>query len=243
MPTLMRIAVPLLLLSLGVQAGEDSRDVLYQLSTIPDLSAGVYDGFRPYSHILAKGDFGIGTFEHLAGEMIMLDGVAYQALVDGRVLIADPTNAAPYATVTCFDTDQSDLVSRPLDYVALQQHLDSILHTRDIPIAVRIEGVFRYVRIRSVPAQERPYPPLAAAIEKQQVFELTNVTGTAVGFRFPASLGGVQAVGYHMHFLTKDAAAGGHILELQTDDVRVDVDYTPEFLLEFPRHSEACATP
>lgn len=237
------MAVLASLFALGAQAGEDSRDVLYQLSTIPALTAGVYNGFEPYSRILAKGDFGIGTFEHLEGEMIMLDGVAYQALVDGRVLVASATNAAPYATVTYFDADQADVVAQAVNYSAMQEHLDAILRTKDMPIAVRIEGAFRRMKIRSVPAQVEPYPPLAKAIENQTVFELTNVVGTAVGFRFPASLGGVQAVGYHLHFLTDDKRAGGHILDFETADVRVALDYTPEFLLEFPQQTEATATP
>ena len=51
------------------------------------------------------GDFGIGTFDALDGEMIVLDGVVYQAKADGHIYQAADNLTTPFATVTYFDSD------------------------------------------------------------------------------------------------------------------------------------------
>ena len=51
------------------------------------------------------GDIGIGTFKGLNGEMIVLDGTVYQALGDGRVVVADDKDKVPFSNVTFFDKD------------------------------------------------------------------------------------------------------------------------------------------
>ena len=79
--------------------------------------------------------------------------------------------------------------------------------------AVMIQGEFSYVKTRSVPAQEKPYPPLAEVTKNQPTFEFTDVTGTMVGFRCPPYVTGINVPGYHLHFLTDDRTAGGHLLE------------------------------
>ena len=219
-------------------ARADDRDTLYQVSTLPALGAGLYEGFRPYEDILGKGDFGIGTFNGLEGEMILLDGVVYQVLVDGTVMRPEPTSLSPFATVKFFKPEQTGDIADAMDYKETAALLDGLLVTKNVPIAIRIEGVFEYVKARSVPAQEQPYPTLSAALEHQRIFEMTNVTGTAVGFRFPTALAGVQADGYHLHFITQDRQAGGHLLDFRLRDVRYEVDYAYDMLLEFPQTAE-----
>ena len=66
----------------------DDREVLYQVSTIDALMQGVFDGVQPVGEIRKHGDFGIGTFDALDGEMIVLDGVVYQAKADGQIYTA-----------------------------------------------------------------------------------------------------------------------------------------------------------
>ena len=127
------------------------------------------------------GDFGIGTFEGLDGEMIGFDGDFYQLKADG---IAYPVS-------------------------------DSM-------------------KTRSVPRQEKPYPPLVEVTKNQSIFEFDDVEGTIVGFRCPSYVAGVNVPGYHLHFLTKSKDAGGHVLEFNVEEAAASMDYASEFLMILP---------
>ena len=56
----------------NVSGGDDT---LFQTSTITALSAGDYDGELTVAQLKEQGDFGLGTYDALDGEMIVLDGV------------------------------------------------------------------------------------------------------------------------------------------------------------------------
>jgi alpha-acetolactate decarboxylase len=64
---------------------------VYQFSTISALLEGVYDGDVTVAEILRHGDFGLGTFNHLDGEMVIFDGVCYRLRFDGTATRAAPT--------------------------------------------------------------------------------------------------------------------------------------------------------
>lgn len=223
-----------LLAACAVAAGQaPGRDVLYQLSTYAALKAGAYEGFQTYGDVKKHGDFGIGAFDAMDGEMIELDGAIYRVSSDGQVRPADDAATTPYCTVTFFDADRTASLDKAMDYNQLKEYLDTALPTNTI-CAVKIEGTFAHVKTRSVPAQSTPYPPLDAVLQQQAVFEFTNVTGTAVGFRFPAQMDGVQVPGYHLHFLTANKDGGGHLLDFKTGKVEVEIDDTPEFRMILP---------
>ena len=226
------VSILAVFLLVGTVHAQD-RDVLYQLSSMAALKSGVYDGFKTYADVKRHGDFGIGTFEAINGEMIELDGTVYQVRTDGHVYTPDDSTQTCYATVTFFDDDKTIPLEQPMDYSQLKTWLDGILPT-NIPCAIRIEGTFETVKTRSVHPQNKPYPPLDDVVKNQVVFEFTNVTGTAAGFRFPAFMDGVQAPGYHLHFLTQDRKAGGHLLDCRIWNATVKVDFKREFLMELP---------
>lgn len=227
-----RLSILAVFLLVGMVYAQD-RDVLYQLSSMAALKAGVYDGFRAYAYVKLHGDFGIGTFEGIDGEMIELDGTVYQVSADGHVYKPDDSTQACYATVTFFDDDKTIPLNQPMDYAQLRTWLDGVVPT-NFPCAIRIDGTFEYIKTRSVHSQSKPYPPLDDVVKNQVVFEFTNVTGTAAGFRFPAFMDGVQVPSYHLHFLTQDRKAGGHLLECRIWNASVRVDFTRKFLMELP---------
>ena len=76
----------LLLVAVCVTASAQTfdREVLVQTSTIDALLDGVYDGELTYAELSRYGDFGIGTFEGLDGEMIAFDGAIWQVKSDGK---------------------------------------------------------------------------------------------------------------------------------------------------------------
>ena len=126
------------------------------------------------------------------------------------------------------------MIEAPLNYQQLLDYVDRLLPSPNLPYAIRIDGRFTSVKTRSIPRQQKPYPPLAAAAQKQAVFELTNVKGVIVAFRHPAYLAGVNMPGYHCHFITADRRAGGHLLDCRVEGATVAVDALPNFSLRLP---------
>jgi len=100
-----------------------------------------------------------------------------------------------------------------LNYSELTTYVDGVLPTTNVIYAIKVHGIFDYAKTRSVPVQTKPYPPLAEVIKNQSVFRLSNVSATAAGFWFPESFNGVDVVGYHLHLITDDYNAGGHLLD------------------------------
>ncbi len=213
------------------------RSVIFQHSAITALLEGVYEADVTVSEIAAHGNFGIGTFEGLDGEMIVLDGVFYQIRANGRAYRVPDEMKTPFAVVTFFRGGTVIYPQPSLDFQGLTDYLDSLIPTKNIFYAIRIDGTFKKVKTRSVGKQAKPYPRLVDALKKQKEFELKNVRGTLVGFRFPAYAGGVNVPGYHLHFITAERKAGGHVLELETDVVSARTEAVHDFQMVLPHNN------
>jgi acetolactate decarboxylase len=231
-----------LLLALTVAAGPlkaADRGVLFQYSTINALMDGVYDGDLTYGELARHGDFGLGTFNALDGEMIALEGKFYQVKADGSVRPVPDYWRTPFAQVTSFHPDKVFHLSETLDSRQLEKFLEKRLPSPNLIYAVKIQGTFSYVKTRSVSRQRRPYPPLTESAKKQAVFEFQEVAGTVVGFLIPKYLGGVNVTGAHLHFLTADSKAGGHLLDCRiAAATRVEICELDGLQLRLPRTEE-----
>ena len=210
------------------------RETLVQISTIDALLTGIYDGVVTVEALKGYGDFGIGTFEALNGEMIGFDGNFYQVRADGIAYPVLDSMETPFASVTFFDSDCKAQLPEGMNYGQLEQFLGGMLPTGNIFYAVKIEGTFSFMKTRSVPRQSKPYPQLVEVTKNQPIFEFSDVEGTMVGFRCPSYISGVNMPGYHLHFLAKAKDAGGHVLEFETEGAVVTVDYTSDFLMILP---------
>jgi len=228
------LSVIFLALLLSGQCAAFEDDVLFQVSTIDALMQGVFDGFYSFDDLMDQGDFGIGTFNALDGEMVALDGEYYQVRADGVAYPVQGDMTAPFATVTRFEADQTAALENASNFTELARQIDRHLPSPNAFYALRIDGTFPYVQTRSVPRQEKPYPRLAEAVEDQSVFNLTNVTGSVVGIWSPDFVKGVNVPGYHLHFITEDRKAGGHILEIQVSNATAQVDVTAGFAMQLP---------
>ncbi|MBN1375291.1 MAG: acetolactate decarboxylase [Dehalococcoidia bacterium] len=233
------LLVALLTLTAVIAAGcspdiQTGRDTVYQVSTISALMKGVYDGSTTVGQLRPYGDFGLGTLQALDGEMLELDGKIYQAKLDGTMAVVPDDTLTPFAVVTFFDSDHAVRQSQPMDIKQLQTYIDSQVVSQNLFYAIKIEGKFSYMKTRSVPEQVKPYPELTEAIKNQQVSEFHDVEGTMVGFRCPPYVNGVNVPGYHFHFIDEDRERGGHVLDLQTEDVIITVDSTANFVMVLP---------
>lgn len=195
-------------------AASAAEPALYVYSTIDALLAGAYDGDLSVGQLATKGDFGLGTYNHLDGEMILLDGISYHAKADGTVVVAGPDEKVPLAYVLPFKaTDGFGVDAGPARSLAeLERLLDARLSSQNLFHAVKVHGTFQDVSTRAIKPQKRPYRPLAEVSKTQSVFEKKQVVGTLIGLRSPAFSRGFSVVGWHWHFVSDDRAFGGHVL-------------------------------
>ena len=210
------------------------RETLSQISTINALMEGLYDSVITVGDLLQYGDFGIGTFEGLDGEMVVLDGKCYQIKSDGVAYLKEDNAGVPFADVTFFDKDYEAEIASGTTFEQLKAQVDEIIPTENIFYAIKIDGTFTYMQTRSVAGQVKPYPPLTEVTADQVVFDFNNVEGTIVGFYCPEYVAGVGVAGYHLHFITDELDAGGHILNFTVDEADMYIDYTNEFYLMLP---------
>jgi acetolactate decarboxylase len=212
--------------------------VLFQASTIGALVDGAYEGDVTFAELAQHGDLGLGTLNAIDGEMIAVDGRFYRADADGRVNEIEPSAKTPFAVLTWFEPYSDLRLEGPMTHDGLTSRLDAELPTGSVACAVRLDGEFDYIRARSIPRQRRPYRPMDEVIADQHVFELSDVEGTVVGFRFPDYAEGVEVSGYHLHYISPDRSQGGHIFECRPRDVRVRIDPSTDLHLELPRGVE-----
>jgi acetolactate decarboxylase len=206
---------------------------LFQVSTSGALVAGVYDREVSVGAILEHGDFGLGTFANLDGEMVVLEGRAFQVQGTGKVLEAAPDAGAPFAVVTRFSpqihTDCGPLTS----FKDLEKCCDRYRVSGNIFYAIRLDGHFTRVRTRAVNPPS-PGTRLVDATKAQSEFSFTDIDGTLVGLWSPGFSSAFSVQGYHFHFISKDRQHGGHLLDIEAARLYVRIEALTDFHLALP---------
>ena len=206
----------------------------YQVSTIRALMAGIDDGDTTILELLRHGDFGLGTFNGLDGEMVILDGECHHLRADGTAMRANPTDLTPFAAVMPFRAEFEIPIRSATDRAGLTELVDASLASVDHLHGIRVEGEFSALHTRTVKAQSRPYPSLTEATRGQAETVFDDVTGTLVGFRTPDADQGISVAGYHLHFLDSAHQRGGHALDFVLDSGRVAVSHASDLQLHLP---------
>ena len=233
-----------------------ATNVLYQYSVMAALMDGVAEHGLPLGRLLKHGNFGLGTFRHMAGEMAMNEGRAWQMTSDGGIRELDAAAEAkqdndasccPFAMVTNFQPTVHDALpvdASPVktkdDFAAwLDRRLPA--NARNQFVALRLKGSFASVTIRVIPAQSFRGQKLAELTAAQSEHTATELRGTVVGFRSPGYAAGVGVPGLHLHFLSDDDTYGGHILALdmsshkgQAGGVKFEAAIMSKLHLELP---------
>jgi acetolactate decarboxylase len=212
---------------------ERNSNRVYICAPVNALVEGLYEEKIPLSQIKRHGDFGLGTFDDLDGEMVMLDGEIFQITGDGEVHPVDENTLTPFACVTFYSPLSRDHLETGMSYADFQEWLELLLPSPNIFYALRIEGRFSYIKVRSVPKQEN-YRPLVEVTKDQPVFDYTDIEGTLAGFFTPSFLSSVSVPGLHLHFLSTDRRRGGHLLECRPDGVDVGVQMLSTLELALP---------
>ncbi len=222
----------------GFDQDPTASGVVWQTSTLDAVMDGRYDGDITVGELLAHGNFGIGTLQRLDGEMLILDGECWNINSGGEVLRVAADTLTPFAVVCDFSPAHQIQLTGPLNLKSLNGALDRLSPATDIVSAVRVDGEFSELRLRSVAAQTPPYPPLLEVTAHQTEWNLSTATGTLLGFRFPDNTAGLEVPGYHLHFISDDHQHGGHVLAATLIRGSAAVDTMSEMHVELPEGIE-----
>jgi acetolactate decarboxylase len=214
---------------------------LFQVSTSAALVQGLYQGAVQVSHLLRHGDFGLGTFIDLDGEMIVLDGVCYQVSSNGEVRTVEGDRFIPYAVVTRFSADFSKQFQQIDSFRELALVCDELRESDNVFYAFRIQGRFSLLKTRVMKAVSEG-TSLKAAATGQQEFVFEKMEGTLVGLWSPGFAGSFSVPGYHFHFLSGDQKRGGHVLECKAVDLMVAGCRMNEMHVSLPETEEFLRT-
>jgi len=195
--------------------------------------AGIYEGEATYGEIRKYGDFGLGTFNDLDGEMVGFDGTFYQLRSDGSARPVTDDQKTPFAVVTFFRPEQELVVAQQMTKSDLLEMIEKATDA-NLFNAVRVDGIFDEVRTRTVERQVRPFPALAEAAKHKKENVFTNVEGTLAGFRSPTYAQGIGVAGFHLHFLRQDKQAGGHSLDYRFRTGKVQICTVHGLRVELP---------
>ena len=218
--------------SLGIE-----HHTVYQVSTSTALVQGVYQGCVTVGDIKKHGDFGLGTFDSLNGEGLMLDGKVYQALGDGSVVEPENSCCTPFWVSTDFEADQTSNLESVNSWDDLCEQIDKWRNSQNLFFAIRIDGFFDHLHYR-VACKSAPGTDLVTAISHQSEFTLENTKGTLLGFWSPAYAKTLNIPGYHLHFLSSDHQHGGHVFGIRARNLKLQVMDASNLVMALPESPE-----
>lgn len=211
---------------------------LYQFSILSALMDGVGEHGVTASAITAAGDHGLGTFAFMDGEMVVIDGIAYQMKADGAILKVDATAISPFAMVTRFEPTIVRQMSEISKETLFDQLSEMLPETQNLFLGIRLDGHFEFVTVRTVGRQAFPGQSLSEVSKTQVVQTYEDIKGSLIGFRSPPYSQGISVAGNHIHFISKDRRRGGHMLAFQAVEATVSVSVIKKIHIELPETPE-----
>jgi acetolactate decarboxylase len=208
--------------------------MLYMSSPINALLEGFYRDDITIDTLKTKGNFGIGTFNNLDGELVALGGRFWQLDLDGNARECEGTMKTPFSTVCAFAPMLTDEIAEPATWEAFGERLKTMLPSDNMFYAIHMRGAFRSVKTRSVPRTEN-YRPLSEATDHQKLREFADVEGHLVGFYTPSFVPSVNVPGYHFHFIDSEFRAGGHLLGCEPEKLEIRLQIFSSMELTLPK--------
>ena len=212
---------------------ERVQHTLYQVSTATALVEGIYQGAVQIAALREHGDLGLGTFQSLDGEMVVVDGHFFQVRSDGSVREVQDNVLSPFAAVTAFSPDQSITLENCPDLSYLTSQFDALRQSDNFFYALRVDGTFDYIHARAM-RRTKEGIPLVQAAAVQPEFEFHNISGTLVGFWTPEYAKSLNVPGYHLHFVSADRTQGGHVLQCRGENLRLQIQREGDYHIVLP---------
>lgn len=214
--------------------------VVTQFAVLDALLGGMYMSGIPVSEAMRWGDTGIGCCERLGGEVLIVDGEAFECTVDAAPRRMREHETVPFIDVCTFgDTEGVQLADVGL--AELTATVEDRLVSRNLFHAVRIDGVVARVRSRVTARQGTPRPLAEVAAEQVETVTLDR-SGVIVGFWMPRIYQGISVAGLHLHFLSDDRSVGGHVLDVDIERAALRISAFAQFSLRLPVDDEFLST-
>lgn len=210
-----------------------AHHTLFQVSTSTALVQGVYAGCMTVKEIKQHGNFGLGTFDALDGEGIMLDGQVWQAKSDGSLAKPEDDTLAPFWVTTNFAPELTVELKSVESWEDLCEQIDHIRSSQNIFSSIKVTGVFKHIQYR-VACRTEHGTDLVTATSNQAVFEHDNCRGTLIGFWTPEYAKTLNVPGYHLHLLSDDHRYGGHILGVSGTNLQLQLTRETDFKVALP---------
>jgi acetolactate decarboxylase len=210
-----------------------AHHTIYQVSTSTALVEGIYRGAVRVGDLREHGDLGLGTFEDLDGEMVIVDGHFFQVRCDGFVREVDDAVLSPFAVITPFAPDAAVTLDQCPDMGRLTSRFDTLRNSDNVFFALRVDGQFDYVHTRAM-CRTKEGVPLVQAAAVQPEFEFHDVKGTLVGFWTPEYAKTLNVPGYHLHFVSDDRTRGGHLLQCRGSNLRLQIQRDGDYHIALP---------
>lgn len=216
---------------------------MYQVSTLQALAMGYTRAVVSVEELLRHGDTGLGTFEDVDGEMIVVDGVCYRAMADGTVTRPPLETGVPFSAVSRLTGSRSFPLEATPDIETLKSELTLRVEEGfglNSMHMVRIDGSFDRVCARSESGQRTQHITLKEMLQdNQQDFFFEGIDGTLICVYYPDYMDGINAPGWHLHFLSADRTRGGHVFDLslrggqarldKINRIEIQLPYSPAF--------------
>lgn len=229
-----KIFIPLLFLLLA-GCSSDNKDMIFHYSVLKALDNGVLEGNMTIGRLKKNGDFGLGTYNHMDGEMVVLDGIVYRISQDGKIEKPGDDTFIPYSIVTFYDQDGKFTMDGEITYPSLKTYVEEKLPSKNYFYAFRITGEFDYIKCGGANAQNKPYDlSLTEMLADRPVYEARNIRGTLVGFWCPQYIGDINTMGFHLHFISDDKTIGGHLMEFNARSLNLGYDIKLNYKILLP---------
>ena len=217
------------------------RNRMYQVSTLQALALGYSRTVIRVEELLREGDTGLGTFEDVNGEMIVMEGQCYRADQNGAVSAVSPETGVSFAAVAKLSGDQRfplrDLPDIEAIRTELTRRIDERFSLNSMHV-VRIDGLFETVDARSEAPYRSHHITLKEVLSRtQKAFLYENVRGSLVGVYFPDYMDGINMPGWHLHFLSEDRTKGGHVFDVSLREGMARVDKLTGIVIDLPKEA------
>lgn len=219
---------------------DDAQDTFYQYSIWFAFVNKVFDGNLTVKELKLHGDVGLGSFDFLDGELVMLDGIAYRIRENGEISVGKDDDQIVYADAAFFDKEDGFSIEESIKFVDLASKLDAKKKSPHYFYIYKIHGQFKHIKLGGVPKVERPFTDgLDVLIPNRPVFEAKNISGTLVGFYCPDYIGDINARGHHFHFISDDKKWGGHVMDFESSSaLEVQTDTKTKYEFDLPVSEE-----
>jgi acetolactate decarboxylase len=209
---------------------------LFQVSTSGALVQGISQGVVTVGELKRHGDLGLGAFADLDGEMVVVDGHFWRVPGSAPVREAVDSDLAPFAVLTSFRPERSLELAKVVSIDDLLRQLDGLRNSNNLFFAIRIDGRFSHLHARAV--CKKAGAGLVDVTANQAEFEFSDIAGTIVGFWTPVYAKTVNIAGWHLHFLSEDRSAGGHVFDVEGSMLNAQVQHLDDFRMAIPENPE-----